>query len=127
MLKIKNLHLLVSTLILIPVALAYGVNPKLVLPLFFDFKVESIDLTNIFRVLMVLYFGISAILIKGMHDEKYWLTATVLNMAFMGSLGFGRLLSMMLDGLPSTLFIVGFFGETILGVWSFINLKKYKN
>ncbi len=43
----------------------------------------------------------------------------------MGGLGLGRLLSFMLDGIPSGIFIAGFFLEVFFAFWGLINLKKY--
>lgn len=48
-LKSKNLHLLLSVIIITPVALVYGLQLSVVLPELFDFKVATIDLINIFR------------------------------------------------------------------------------
>ena len=53
--KIKNLHLGLTSLTVIGVGLTYGIYPNKILPFFFDFKVESIDLNNVFRAIMGSY------------------------------------------------------------------------
>jgi hypothetical protein len=121
----KNLHLTVSILIVIPIALAYGLYPQRILPLLFDFKVDGINLANIFRTIMGLYLGMSVIWIMGIIKSKLWITATITNIAFMGGLMLGRLISLALDGVPSIYFVIGFVLEAVLAIWGVKNLKKY--
>lgn len=103
--SIKNLHLIISIILIIPIALIYGLYPKIILSKLFDIKVETINLTNIFRAMMGLYLGISTIWIIGIIKPKFWVTATLTNIVFMGGLAAGRLLSLALDGLPSIDFL----------------------
>ena len=122
----RNLQLAISVIIIIPVALAYGLDPKIILFKLFDIKVDNNNLANIFRAMMGLYLGIAAIWILGIFNPKYWLTATITNIAFMGSLGLGRILSLILDGFPSKPFITGLLVEMILFIWGLINLENYR-
>ena len=121
----KNLNLILSVCILIPVALGYGIAPKSVLPLVFDIRLETVDMLNICRTIMVLYFGITALLFVGIFKKEYWQSATILNAVFMGSLSIGRILSLILDGKPSFLLIFGLFGEMVLSLFAFYQLRKY--
>lgn len=121
----KNLHLTVSLLVIIPIALAYGLYPQLILPLLFDFKVDTINLANIFRAMMGLYLGMCMIWIMGIINSKLWVTATITNITFMGGLTLGRLVSMVVDGVPGIYFLIGFVLESVLAIWGFKNLKKY--
>ena len=57
----KNLHLLISAIVITIVALTYGLSPASNLPLIFDFKVESTDLKGVFRATMGLYLGMSGL------------------------------------------------------------------
>jgi Domain of unknown function (DUF4345) len=124
---IKNLHLIISIIFIIPIALVYGLYPKMILLKLFDIKVETINLTNIFRAMMGLYLGISTIWIIGIIKPKFWVAATLTNIVFMGSLSAGRLLSLVLDGFPSIYFLVGLLLESSLAFWGVKNLKKYTN
>ncbi|MEP6926457.1 MAG: DUF4345 domain-containing protein [Ginsengibacter sp.] len=124
---IKNLHLIISITFIIPVALVYGLCPNIILLKLFGIKLESINLTNIFRAIMGLYLGISAIWLIGIIKSKFWITATLTNIVFMGGLASGRLLSLILDGLPSIYFLIGLLLELILAFWGVINLKKYRH
>ncbi|OQP59403.1 hypothetical protein A3860_37740 [Niastella vici] len=121
----KNLHLTVSVLVIIPIALAYGLCPQMILPLLFDFKVDTINLANIFRAMMGLYLGMSVIWIMGIIKPRLWVTATITNITFMGGLTLGRLVSLTLDGVPGIYFLIGLVLESVLAIWGVKNLKKY--
>lgn len=116
----KNLHLLLSTIIVVFVAFIYGFQPKLL----FDVAINSVDEANIFKAIMTLYLGFSILWILGILKPTYWKMATVSNMIFMLSIAFGRFFSILSDGLPSTLFVVGTLGEFVLGIYAGYQLKK---
>jgi len=97
----------------------------MILPLLFDFKVDAINLANIFRAMMGLYLGISVIWVMGIIKSKFWVTATITNITFMGGLALGRLVSLALDGVPGIYFLIGFMLEAVLAIWGLKNLKKY--
>ena len=124
---LKNLHLIISSLIVIPVAFGYGIMPEKVLPVFLDFKVETTDLNNVFRAIMGLYLAFSVLWILGILKSNYWYAATLSNMLFMLGLACGRIVSLLLDGMPSLVFFVGTIGELILALYAFYQLKKIKN
>ena len=105
-----------------PVGIGYGFLPNNLL----DFNVVSTDLKTIFKAVMMLYLGFSSLWILGIYNQNYWKMATVSNSIFMLSLGFGRMMSLFLDGVPSLLFVIGIFGELLLGLYSFYIRKKYK-
>ena len=119
----KNLHLGISSFVIIIVGLIYGINPSKISPLFFDFKVESIDLNNIFRAIMGLYLGMAIYWIIGILKPSQWRNATLINIIFMGSLAFGRILSLMIDGI-SVPFSKGLILELCFMIWGIYNLKK---
>ena len=124
---IKNLHLSTSIIFIIPIALIYGLYPNAILSKLFDIKVETINLTNIFRAIMGLYLATSTIWFIGIIKPKFWTIATLTNIVFMGGLAFGRLLSLVLDGLPSLYFLAGLFLELSFAFWGIKNIKKYRN
>ena len=116
----KNLHLLLSSLIVISAAFMYGFQPNL----FFKVDTNTIDEANILKAIMGLYLGFASLWIVGIFKKNYWKTATICNMLFMFGLGSGRIISMVLDGFPSNSFILGTIGELILGFYAFYILKK---
>ncbi|MEL4455211.1 DUF4345 domain-containing protein [Lutimonas vermicola] len=123
----KNLHLLISIAVIIPSALMYGLFPEKVLPLLLDVSIDSNDLKNVFRVVMCLYLGIAGIWILGVLRSAYWKFATLLAIVFMGSLSLGRAISFVIDGQPSLIFVLGFFGEFVLAAFSLWQFKRYQH
>jgi hypothetical protein len=121
----RNLHLIISLFIVVPTAIIYGSAPSTLLPRHLDIQVTTVDLSNFLRAIMCLYLGITFIWILGILKIEYWKIATQLNILFMITLGTGRLLSMVLDGLPSGGYIFGVIAELVLGFYSAYQLKKY--
>ena len=122
----KNLHLIISILVIIPAGFMYGLFPDKVLPQLLDIETFSVDLKNIFRAIMCLYLGIAGIWIMGVVSPDYWRFATIFAIVFMGCLMAGRMISFIFDGMPSLLFTLGIMGEFVLGMFSWYQLKKYK-
>lgn len=122
---LKNLHLLISLAIVVPFAFIYGLSPAENLPRLFDFTVETTDLTNVFRAIMGLYLGISAVWIIGIVKPHLWKTATILHIVFMLGLALGRTISLILDGLPSQPFVTGLILELGLGIYGILQWRKY--
>ena len=123
----KNLHLSISALLIIIIALAYGLSPENILPKLFAFQVYSTDLKQVFRAIMGLYLSMACLWITGISKPAYWKTATISNICFMGGLAFGRVVSLVFDGLPNTYFLMGMMLEIILGLWGIKNLKQFGN
>ncbi len=115
---LKNLHLSISAAIVVPVGLVYGGKPDLL----FEVSLQSPDEFSIFKAIMGLYLGFSFFWILGIFQKQFWKAATISNMIFMLGLAFGRLVSMFLDGLPSTVFLLGTVGELVLGVYAYYQL-----
>jgi hypothetical protein len=111
----------------LPIAITYGIAPNFTLPGLFDFKIETTDFKNILRAIMGLYMAIIALWVIGIFKRDYWLMATVTNVLFMSGLGFGRLISLGLDGMPSLAFFSGMVLEFLLAAWGIYNLKCYKH
>lgn len=112
-------------IIVVPAGFIYGISPSKALPFLFDFNVETVDLNNVFRAIMCLYLAIAVIWILGIVKSEYWKTATLVNMVFMLGLAAGRIISLVIDGVPSIPFVFGLVGELTLGSFAFYQLKKY--
>lgn len=119
----KNLHLIISTLIVASIAIVYGFQPNMV----FDVSINSIDEANIFKAIMGLYLAFSMLWILGIFQINLWKIATVSNIIFMLGLAFGRIISILLDGIPTTVFVVGTVGELVLGLFAYYQLKRQPN
>ena len=126
MINPKNLHLTISAIIITVVSLAYGLFPDNILPRIFDFTIVSTDLKQVFRSTMGLYLGMVLLWVIGIFKSVHWRTATITNVVFMFGLSAGRIISLVIDGIPSISFSIGLALELILGFWGIINLKKYK-
>lgn len=116
---ITKIHLIISVLIVVPVAFLYGFNPSSE----FDIHLDTVDELNAFKAIMGLYLGFSILWILGVFKSNYLKLALVSNMIFMLGLGFGRLLSLAIDGTPTFAYIFGTFGELILGFYGLWVLK----
>ena len=114
-----KIHLIISVLIVVPVAFIYGFNPSTQ----FDIYLGTIDEKNFFKAIMGLYLGFSMLWILGIFKANYLKLALVSNLIFMLGLAFGRLLSFLLDGTPTFAFIFGIIGEFLLGFYGLWALK----
>jgi hypothetical protein len=101
-----KLYLVTVAVVLVPVALSYGVDPAAILPKFMNIKVEGTDQTHILRALMCLYFGMSAFCIVAAFTPGWGRVAVIWAVFFMFSLVAGRVLSLMVDGMPSRVFLL---------------------
>src|SRR5450432_715555 len=91
----KTLQLKVSVVVILTVALGYGFYLNKIFPAVFDFVPATTDLKNIFRATMGLYLAMVIVWIAGIIKERLWLTATISNIAFMGGLALGRIISLL--------------------------------
>jgi Domain of unknown function (DUF4345) len=119
--KLRNIHLIISSIIVFPGAIVYGFQSDLL----FDAPIITMNQATIFKAVMGLYLGFGSLWILGIYKENYWKIATVSNMVFMLGLGFGRIISLITDGIPSAIFVFGLFGELALGLFALYSLKKH--
>ncbi|KPM32288.1 Hypothetical protein I595_1938 [Croceitalea dokdonensis DOKDO 023] len=121
----KNIHLGLSAIIVFFAALIYGGNPSAILPYFFDFEVQNLELKNIFRAIMGVYMGFTVYWVMGIRKPEHWKGATISNIIFMGGLAFGRLVSTVFDGI-SIQYTIGMLLEFGMMLWGMYNLKRYR-
>ncbi len=121
---ITKIHLVLSTLIVGYISIVYGFFPDIELELF----PKTIDEYNFYKAVMGLYLAFNAIWVLGIFKTYYLKVALISNIIFMLGLGFGRLLSVSVDGIPTSGFIFGTIGELFLGFYGvfIINSKYYK-
>jgi hypothetical protein len=81
----------------------------------------------VFRAILGLYLAFSTFWIMGILKPDFWKMATLSNFIFMIGLVAGRMLSMILDGIPSPAFSYGIIGELILAIFALYQYRKYKN
>ncbi len=121
---ITKIHLIISVFIVVPVAFVYGFEPSSK----FDIHLNTIDEHNFFKAIMGLYLGFSILWILGIFRANYLRLALVTNLIFMLGLGFGRLLSLFLDGTPTFGYQFGTLAEIFLGLYGLwvLNSKYFK-
>ena len=107
-----------------PVALTYGVNPQVTLAYFYDIEVNSINLSNIFRAIMGLYIALNVFWIIGAFKKSLLLPAMWSLTIFMTGIGLGRMLSLLIDGIPYPAFILYMLLEFIFAIFGFFFIKK---
>ena len=74
---------------------------------------------------MGLYLGMVVLWLIGIFKPAYWRIATISNVLFMSGLALGRIISLVVDGIPSIAFSIGLALELILALWGIKNLNKY--
>lgn len=119
---LSKIHLIISILIVVPVAIVYGFKPSLI----FDIHLNAIDEQNAFKAIMGLYLGFSILWVLGIFKTKYLKPALISNMIFMLGLGFGRLISLVFDGIPTFPYVFGTVGELVLGVYGVVIVNRMK-
>ena len=112
---------------LVPIALGYGAKPSASLDILFGITVDTTYLTHIMRAVMGLYLGMVVIWIWGAFDKKMTIPALVSCAVFMLGLAAGRILSLILDGMPHWLLIVYAILEIVLGLAAIVIYKGSVN
>ena len=120
---ILKIHLIISVIIVVPAALLYGFFPDEFLELF----PETVDELNFFKATMGIYLSFSVIWILGIFKCSALKAALITNIAFMMGLGIGRIVSALIDGLPSTGYLYGMFGELFLAIYGIWVLNRLKD
>ena len=118
-----RIHLIISIAVVIPAAIIYGFFPESVL----EITPNTIDESNFHKAIMGLYLGFSIIWLLGILKEGYLKIALISNIIFMLGLGFGRVLSIFLDGMPSIVYSLGTIGELALGIYGLYVYKQIRS
>lgn len=116
---ITKIHLIISVVIVVPAAFIYGFKPELVL----DINYKTIDEYNFSKAVMGLYLGFAMLWLFGVFKSSLLKAALISNTIFMLGLGFGRLTSIALDGVPTQAYLFGTIGELVLGCYGLWVLK----
>ena len=110
---ITKIHLIISVLVVSSASIVYGFYPNSLVELF----PTTIDALNFNKAIMGLYLGFSMLWVLGIFKVSYLKAALISNFVFMLGLAFGRLVSISVDGIPSSAYVFGTFGELILGFY----------
>ncbi len=96
----ESVFLLVAAAGLTPIALAYGLLPATTVPMLYGVEIDSVNIVHIFRAVMGLYLAMVIFWVMGATREPLRLAALYSLVVFMGGLAMGRLLSLLVDGIP---------------------------
>ena len=119
----ESYFLLFISLGVFPAALGYGLNPKEFLPFLYGIEVADNNLSNIFRAVMGLYIGCILLWVLGAFNKSLTVPALWCMFVFMLGIGLGRGLSLILDGMPDTIFVFFMIFEFIAAGITFYLLK----
>jgi uncharacterized membrane protein YeaQ/YmgE (transglycosylase-associated protein family) len=111
---------------LVPIALSYGAVPGTSLEYLFGIAVESTNATHIFRAVMGLYLAMIMIWLLGAFNPTLRVTALTCCAVFMLGLAAGRVLSVILDGVPHWLLLVYLALELMLGLIAIHLLRQHR-
>jgi hypothetical protein len=105
------------------VSLGYGFLPNLTMPFLYDIEVTNTNLLNILRAISGLYIALVTFWTLGAFKSNLELPALWSLTIFMTGLVSGRVASILIDGLPSPIFIFYLFLEIIFALIGYALLK----
>jgi predicted membrane protein len=104
--NIRQIFLLVTAVGLLPIALSYGLMPRESLGYFLGISVSDTNSMNIFRAVMGLYLALALFWTIGAFKVQMRQAALYSLVVFMFGLAAGRILSLIIDGMPHWLLVV---------------------
>ncbi|MGD9031524.1 MAG: DUF4345 domain-containing protein [Desulfobacteraceae bacterium] len=122
--NIRQMFLLVVAIGLLPIALSYGLIPQKSLSYLFDITVSDPNSIHIFRAVMGLYLALIIFWLIGAFKVQVRQAALYSLIVFMFGLAAGRILSLIIDGMPHWLLAVYLVLELVFGVLGILLIKK---
>lgn len=119
-----RLYLHFSAAGLFLIALSYGVSPARVFPVFLEISVSGVDQIHMYRSIMGLYIGMSAFWVLGANRARFTRAALLSEVVLMFGLAVGRLISLVIDGLPTPLLVIFGVLEVVMGTWGVLILGR---
>ncbi len=124
MIKKESFFLVFVAIGVFSVSLGYGFLPSLTMPFLYDIEVTNTNLLNILRAISGLYIALVIFWISGAYNSNLQLPALWSLTIFMAGIASGRVASILIDGLPSPIFIFYLFTEIIFGLIGYALLKR---
>ena len=122
--NIRQMFLLVAAIGLLPKALSYGLIPQKSLSYLFEITVSDPNSIHIFRAVMGLYLALIIFWLIGAFKVQVRQPALYSLIVFMFGLAAGRILSLIIDGMPHWLLAVYLVLELVFGVLGILLIKK---
>ena len=120
----QSIFLIVAAFGLTPIALSYGYAPIVSLDYLFAIDATPVNVSHIFRAVMGLYLALVLFWLSGAMIQKHRLPALYSLVIFMLGLAAGRVLSLVVDGIPHWLLIVYLVLEVGFGM---VGIKMIRN
>ena len=113
--QLKKVLLILSFVTICIIALLYGISPQWFFDTFLLTSQDpSIDQSHILRAVMMLYIALGFFWLYCAFSDKYRDSGIIVLAVFCGGLVAGRILSVIVDGIPSPLLILYIFMELSL-------------
>jgi hypothetical protein len=119
-----RLILLLAAVGLVPIALSYGLVPSQSVTYLLGFPVEGTNQTHIFRAIMGLYLANVGFWLAGFAMSSLRIPALWSLFIFMGGLAAGRVVSLVIDGVPSFVLIFYLLAEVAFALLAVIAIRK---
>ena len=120
----ERLLLILASLGLVPIALSYGLVPSATVTYLLGFKVDGVNQTHVFRAIMGLYLANAAFWLIASGQPELRRPALWVLFLFMLGLAAGRVLSILLDGMPGPILIFYLVAELGFGGLAFAFLRR---
>ena len=122
--NLPQIFLFITAAGLLPIALSYGVNPPGSLGFLFGMTVDGTNGVHIFRAIMGLYLALIVFWVLGARRASLTRPALYSLVVFMFGLAAGRVLSLLVDGVPHWLLSVYLVLELMFGAIGLMMLRR---
>lgn len=122
--NLRQGFLILTAIGLVPIALGYGVAPQQSLESQFAVSVQNVNGAHIFRAIMGLYLALATFWVVGAVKPHLRQAALYSLVVFMLGLAAGRLLSLVVDGVPNWLLLTYLALELFIGVVGMLLLRR---
>lgn len=122
--NVRQVFLVIIAIGLLPIALSYGLMPQKSMSYLYDISISDINSIHIFRAVMCLYLALALFWIIGALKVQVRQAALYSLIVFMFGLAVGRILSLIIDGMPHWLLGVYLVMEISFGTLGMLLLNK---
>ena len=124
--KREQIFLWLAAAGLTPIALSYGLSPSASMAFLFDIDASATNATHIFRAIMGLYLALAIFWVSGALKPRLRLPALYSLTIFMLGLAAGRVLSLIVDGMPHYLLVIYLLLELLFAAVGYYLITRYQ-
>jgi len=125
--KLQKALLILVAIGLIPIALSYGLIPNKSMSYLYEITDLQLNQIHIFRAIMCLYLALIVFWFIGAFNINLRQAALYSLVVFMFGLAAGRIISIIVDGIPNWLLLLYLFLELLFGILGCILVRKTAN